>query len=62
MPYGMDVACHVVQVMFSEAFLRICLPLDDSRELFEAEKEPFRWLKGDGEQQKMPMSLSCDVM
>ncbi|KAI0251088.1 hypothetical protein BJV78DRAFT_1214335, partial [Lactifluus subvellereus] len=25
----------------------MCLPLDDSRELFDTEKEPFRWFKGD---------------
>ena len=50
MLYGTDVACHVLQVEISEAFLRLCLPLDDSRELFNMEKEPFRWFKGDSEQ------------
>jgi len=50
MLYGTDVACHVLQVEISEAFLRLCLPLDDSRELFNTEKEPFRWFKGDSEQ------------
>ena len=50
MLHGTDVACHVLQVEFSEAYLRMCLPLDDSRELFDMEKEPFRWFKGDSEE------------
>jgi len=32
----------------------MCLPLDESRELFETEKAFFRWLKGQSEQQKNP--------
>ena len=54
MLYGMDIACRALPVTFPEASLRMCLPLDDSRELFETEKEPFRWLKGDSEQQENP--------
>src|SRR5882724_637328 len=49
MLYGTDFTCHVLQIEISEAFLRLCLPLDDSRELFNTEKEPFRWFKGDSE-------------
>src|SRR5882724_7586735 len=50
MLYGTDVACHVLQVEISDTFLRMCLPLDDSRELFNTEKEPFRWFKRNSEQ------------
>ena len=50
MLYGTDIACHFLKIEISEAFLRMCLPLDDSRELFNTEKEPFRWFKGDSEQ------------
>jgi hypothetical protein len=52
MLYGVVVTCHALQVTFSETSLRMCLPLDDSRELSEAEKEPFRWLRGDSEWQR----------
>jgi hypothetical protein len=38
----------------------MCLPLDESRELFETEKVFFRWLKGDSEQQISLISLGFD--
>jgi hypothetical protein len=49
MPYGMNVAFQAARAEY--ALLRMCWPLDDSRE-FEKEKEPLRWSKGLGKQQK----------
>ena len=54
-----DIPAHVD---FSEAFLRLCLPLDDSREFLETEKEFCRSLKEDSEHQlnKLLTSLGFD--
>ncbi|KAJ6597756.1 hypothetical protein DFH09DRAFT_1071726 [Mycena vulgaris] len=35
-----------IKLEISEAFLRMCIPLDESRELFEGERAPFRWPRG----------------
>jgi hypothetical protein len=38
-------------IRFSDTFFRMCLPLDDCRELFESERDIFRLLKGMGKWQ-----------
>jgi hypothetical protein len=60
MPYGMN--SGVVRVVMSHVFFRMCVPLDESRELFQGERAPFGWSKGVG---KMPHTgvsfpLDCD--
>ena len=49
MPYGMS--SGIVRVVMSHVFLRMCVPLDESRELFQGERAPFGWSKGVGEWQ-----------
>jgi hypothetical protein len=51
MPYGINVVVSAMQHGFSDTFFRMCLPLDDCRELFESERDIFRLLKGTGEWQ-----------
>jgi hypothetical protein len=51
MPYGILVVVSDTQIGFSDTFLRMCLPLDDCRELFESERDLFRLLKGMGKWQ-----------
>ncbi|KAJ7110845.1 hypothetical protein C8R44DRAFT_633677 [Mycena epipterygia] len=41
-----------IQVGISYTFPRMCIPLDESRELFEGESTVFRWSKGTGAQQQ----------
>jgi hypothetical protein len=51
MPYGIHVVVSDMQHEFSDIFFRMCLPLDNCRELFENERDIFRLLKGTGEWQ-----------
>jgi hypothetical protein len=44
--------CCSVQHGLSDTFIRMCLPLDECRELFESEREIFQLLKGTGEWQR----------
>ena len=46
--------CCSVQHGLSDTFFRMCLPLDECRELFESERDIFRLLKGTGEWQREP--------
>jgi hypothetical protein len=50
MPFGMNSGFprHVI----TEVSLRMCIPLDESRELFQGERAPFGWSKGVGEWEK----------
>lgn len=41
--------CFGHTTWISDIFFRMCLPLDDCRELFESERDIFRLLKGTGE-------------
>jgi hypothetical protein len=44
--------CCSVQHGLSDTFFRMCVPLDECRELFESEREIFQLLKGTGEWQR----------
>jgi hypothetical protein len=49
MPYGINVVVSAMLHGLSDTFFRMCLPLDDCRELFESERDIFRLLKSTGE-------------
>jgi hypothetical protein len=57
MPYGIHVVVSDMQIRFSDTFFRMCLPLDDCRELFESERDIFRLLKGMGKWQMSTEAL-----
>jgi hypothetical protein len=54
MLYGINVVVSATQHGLSDTFFRMCLPLDECRELFESERDIFRLLKGTGEWQREP--------